>query len=343
MAVDLNAVHMQIKARYIVNSHLAQDEADAKEIEKFLNELNSAFQATKKSADCKDGFYGQVAYTLRQAHPRLQGLFNTSSGRDFEVRMAEILGAVATQALREGGYDEKTIASLTAKIDTSTQQGTTFSLEELSGEIAQSVLKELGARTQKKVESDMADQLYYLPQVNRKTDAQMVNVDITLVPGSDTQRIYDLLKGATFSLKNYNTNLKAFRDDMPHWWSKGIKLGGANYMRSIGGTLKTLGYSVDEIVALLNGYNYKYKESKDIRAHYDHLAFIYELTGGGMQLENGQLEDVRFLICNDPGTGRISVTATRSLIKKMFDQNILIFENINGKKVYSIRKTHLFG
>lgn len=340
MAVDLNAVHAQIKARYIVDSQLAQDEADAKEIEKFLNQLNKEFINTQTSIDCKASFYSQIAVQLRESHPRLRNLFNVSSGRSFEIRMVEILRAVATQALREGGYDESIISSLTANIDTATQQGTTFNLEELSGKIAQSVLKELGARTQKKIQGDLENQVYYLPKVNRKTDAQMINMEINLIPGSETQRIYDLLKGATFSLKNYNTKLKDFARD---WWSKGVKLGGANYMRSIGGTLKTLGYNVDEIVALLNRYNYKYKESKDIRMHYDHLAFIYELTGGGMQLENGQLEDVRFLICNDPGTGRISVTATRSLIKKMFDQNILIFEHINGKKIYSIRKTHLFG
>ena len=338
--IDLHAVHSQIQARYILNQQLAKDEADAREIQKFLNELNSVFTKTQKIDDCKPGFYGQVAYSLRQNHPRLKSLFNTASGRDFEMRMAEILGVVATQVLREGGYDDKTISSLVMKIDTSTQKGTTFALEELSDKIAQSVLKELGARTQKKVQGDLSEQTYYLPKVNRKTDAQMINVEVALVPDTETQRIYELLRGATFSLKNYNSNLRDYAKD---WWSKGIKLGGANYMRSIGGTLKTMGYSVNEIVALLNGYNQKYHEDKYIRMHYDHLAFIYELTGGGMQLDNGQLEDVRFLICNDPGSGKISVTATRSLIKKMFDSNILIFEHINGKKVYSIRKSHLFG
>lgn len=328
--INLETVHRQMRAKYLVTSELEQDKKQAREIQRVLRKI--AREYNKNSDDLiANEAYRLIVENIRQQHPRLKNLFQAKSGTDFEKRMYYIMEGIVNTAVDVTGH---------APIDTSSiwtakQMGNTFDLSDFTNELAQQVLRESGVKTEKYLQGKDKGKSLYLKNIYRKSDIAMVNIQITGNETNEVLRIYNLLKGATFSLKNYDTNLSQYAKD---WWTKGLKLGGASFARSVGSSLKSLGYNTDAIFKLLAANQKLYATDKNIQNHFDHLAFIYELTGAGMRLENNKLEFAKFFIFNDP-SGELVVRSSRELLKRMFDTQMLISESIKGKKYYTIRKS----
>lgn len=328
--INLETVHRQMMAKYLVTSELEKDKKDAQDIQRFFRKLNKEFEKGDTNL-ISNLAYRSIAEQIKTQHSQLKHLFKVKSGTDFEKRIWYILEGVVNAAVKETQHEAiDTNIILTAK-----QTGSTFDLKDFESEIAQQVLQKSGVKTTRYLQKENTSKDLYLANVQRKSDISMVDVSISGEETSQVLKIYNLLKGSTFSLKNYDSNIRQYAKD---WWTKGLKLGGASFVRSIGASLSSLGYEPDDIFNLLKNNQEKYQIDKNIQNHFDHLAFIYELTGGGMRLKNNKLEYAKFLIFNDP-SGQIYVRSSRELLKKMFDEQMVISESVNGKKYYTIKKS----
>lgn len=328
--INLETVHRQMQAKYLVTAELEQDKQDAREIQRFLRKINTEFQKGDINL-ISNLAYRSIVEQIQINHPKLKHLFQVKSGTEFEKRIWYVLEGVVNAAVKETQHE----AIDTSVIWTAKQTGSSFNLIDFESKVAQEVLKKSGVKTERYLQKENTSKSLYLTKVQRKSDIAMVDINISGEETSQVLKIYNLLKGATFSLKNYDSNIRQYAKD---WWTKGLKLGGASFARSIGASLSSLGYKPDDIFNLLKSNQEKYQTDKNIQNHFDHLAFIYELTGGGMRLKDNKLEYAKFFIFNDP-SGKLYVRSSRELLKRMFDEQMVISENINGKKYYTIKKS----
>lgn len=131
----------------------------------------------------------------------------------------------------------------------------------------------------------------------------------------DIENFTKILKGATFTVKNYSSN--------------SIHLGKTNPYRAIIATLGNLGYSFEDSLDIFyHGYNsYSYHSKKNnleyaqnVSRHINHLRASYELRGDGLYSSNNdfkKLSGADYIIYNNP-SGEIYVESTEYIINKLF-------------------------
>jgi hypothetical protein len=117
--------------------------------------------------------------------------------------------------------------------------------------------------------------------------------------------------GATFTLKNYNSNSK----------TETIHLGSSNLYKAIYGTLNgELGYPADEAAHIYYHTINFYSQTQDgeVGSHIVHLRFVYELTGQGLyDSEGNRLDGADFFIYNDPVSDNVWVRSTKEMIAEI--------------------------
>ena len=67
--INLDTVHRQMRAKYLINEKLNEEIRQAQEIEDFLNSLNKAFIAS--NSEIVEGYYGEIVKELKKEHPKL--------------------------------------------------------------------------------------------------------------------------------------------------------------------------------------------------------------------------------------------------------------------------------
>ena len=198
--------------------------------------------------------------------------------------------------------------------------------QNLGDKMAQKILKEVGTQTQRRLEKDdkKAKKKFYLSSVDGKIDVKGYTINIKAEANPELVEIYNLLKDATFSAKNYNSmtwdeKAKQYVEMQGH---KSITLGKTNLYRSIVGTLNNLGYDQRTAEsALWAGLNKIKDGDNDIANHFYHLRYVYELTGAGLTYNGESFGGVRFLIYNDP-SGELYVKAASEILIDVLETQI---------------------
>ena len=148
------------------------------------------------------------------------------------------------------------------------------------------------------------------------------------------QIIYNLLKDATFSAKNYDSmsyNYDAFANQLIKDLNNShttLTLGKSNVYRALSGSLKSLGFNDRKTInkAVFAGLNVinnpSHADYDNVSWHFFHLRYLYELTGAGIVGKNGKSQRVKYLIYNDP-SGNIYVKSTSDLVSQIIDNKMM--------------------
>ena len=201
-------------------------------------------------------------------------------------------------------------------------------LKNLDDKMSQKILKEVGTKTLRKIQEEekkaKKKYKYYISSVDGKIDVRGYSVDVKADASTDLLEIYNILKDATFSAKNYDSmtwdqKAKQFIEMQNH---KVITLGKTNVYRSIVGTLNELGFDQRTAEsALWAGLNKIKDGDNEVANHFYHLRYIYELTGSGLTYNGQSYGGVRFLIYNDP-SGEIYVKAASEILVDVLEQQV---------------------
>lgn len=249
-------------------------------------------------------------------------LFRTTGGKSFEQELSKVLYSIFNQISNgdllenvDNNLKKINIGQETSNID--------IALENLLSNTVQQALRSMGTKTEKYFqENEQHTKKYYLTNIQGKVDVQGYQVQIKGEPNEYLLEIYNLLKDATFSAKNYtefywNYSLKAYQ------WGGSLKLGSSNFFRCFYGVLSDLGYRHPTIMsAFWSSYN-NWEQNPLTALRLNQIRFVYELTGAGL-LKGG---NVKYLIYNDPQTDNIYVQSTAKIIKDHLATDILGYGN----------------
>lgn len=333
-------VHKRMIANYRENAQTSVDENNAKYLQKFLYNLkNLSSNSSNPIEGILNEEYLKIAEEATKNMPRLKApnkLFNRAHNRNqkliqgaddiFEQELYGVIRALEKIAVKD------------ITINTKNQVLT----GQVSGNIADELVKTTLTEGEKKIISVInktKGNSNYTGPVARsiKTDLQNAfsEINVEAQVKTEYQQIFSILKDATFSLKNYSsfyydkTNQKKIPKDMVS-----LHLGSTDVFKAFMGGLSFLGYPAEvSKKALFAGYNlhHRYK-NQEIGTHIYHIRFLYELTGAGLYDEEGNnLQEVKYLIWNDPDSDNIKVFSTKSLINSLLDGKIQINTNPFGK------------
>ena len=205
----------------------------------------------------------------------------------------------------------------------------------------------IGLKTYRVVEDKITKEKfkqYYFSDVQGKVDVQGYKITIKKQSTPELMQIYNLLKDATFSAKNYDSQKIVGKnvDSLIKEFNAGhttLMLGKTNTYRALSGSLHYLGINskktIDNIIfsglTVLNSGKDTDKYN-DVANHFYHLRYLYELTGAGIIGKDGKSQRVKYLIYNDP-SGNIYVKSTYEIIADILGDNL----NKN-KKLITISK-----
>lgn len=296
----LNIVHDIMYNQY---GQINQEEKiNAQELQNFFQE----FKKNLLSDNPIDNKVNQIIldtmisqYSLTE----LRSMFTTKGSKGgflFEQGLALIISSVLQNVSNDDIQMSKIIiGQTTAGID----------IFNWSDKLTQKILKSLGTKTEKyfiKEDKKNKKKLRYLQDVDGKVDVQGYTVNVNYGVNIDLLKIYNLLKDATFTAKNYTQDY--------------LEIGNTNLYRSIVGVLQQLGYNqkVSES-ALYAGLNLIKKKNVNVSSHFYHLRFLYELTGFGLKYDGQKIGTAKYLIFNQPD-GNIYVKSTSELIAEVIQK-----------------------
>ena len=347
----LSLVHLEIKSRWMIEEAAAQQQAEANELTYYFKQLKMARVPNNPVEAELNDQWAELAHQIfllqKQGHSGLK-----SSARLFrrghKDTKAALKGAddifeeelyYTIQALEKvGAKDGVTIASgvkLTGQ--------TALNVPAIGDQYVKEVIEDYSKRVSKALvdETDDATAPYYKPTARAgKTDVTgtSVEVNITTDIKPEWQRFFQLLQGATFSAKNYQSGHIGKDNEWIATTHPYIQLGKTDIYKAFAGVMSVLGADNAEINARFAQSYWAYQRYKNesVAKHMYHIRFIYELTGAGLQDAFGGKEGVKFLIYNDPNSDIITVTSTAWLIKEMFDGR----EGMLGRNPFGAIRLH---
>lgn len=313
----LNNLHNLLKEKIFEEKEIKTERKNAKELQKFFQELKN--YNPNNNNFLEELTYTQVIKDLRNKGFEPQNLFkndpfnNAFSGAQLENDLMTIIEAI----WKEIADDDQNFIFEEQKVLIGTKRGSTVNLEGIISEKnVQNILKKTGVKTKKyfQDEKNKKEKLFYLQDIDGKVDVQGYEINIKNDASEQLKKIYDLLKDATFSAKNY--------------LGKKIEIGETNIFRAITGTLRYAYPNEDEstiINTFYHGYNIikrNTKNAKEMKKHFYHLRYIYELMGTGFRYIDKTITGniVKYLIYNDPN-GNIYVISTKDLAFRIFNSN----------------------
>lgn len=330
-----------MKAKYIASSSV--DSQNALELQQFFQELKEASKTYDPNNPIGNEVINLVLDGVIRNSPsnfKIANLFGQAghsyasnsyeSGARFERELTRVI-----QAVYEGvSNDEFEFDETQVNIGSQTASSINLSDEILGDKQIQKMLKAVGTKTQKYItDADGQKKLaYYLRDVDGKIDVKGYHIEITGNPSPELLRIFNLLKDATFTAKNYNSmtwdqKAKAYVEST----GSTLSLGKTNVYRAIVGTLEDLGYdSRTSQSAFWAGFNKVNQGNQNIINHFYHLRYIYELIGSGIKYDGKSFGTAKYLIYNDP-SGGIWVKSTAEILSDLLNSSENITSGIYGK------------
>lgn len=230
-----------------------------------------------------------------------KNIFSQRGGTRFEKEIASVIEAVWNEVSdEEFNINNVLIGDQTTNISVDPNG--------LSSE-ANKILQKIGAKTEARIQGKATSsrlKKYYIPSVAGKIDVRGYEVMIKADADPRMVQIYNLLKNATFSAKNYDSmtwdqKLKDFVEAQGH---SALVLGKSNIYRALYATLSDFGYDTKTIEsAIMAGFNSINNGNESVENHFYHMRYMYELTGSGITYGGTSYGSVKYLIYNDPHGG----------------------------------------
>lgn len=324
----LNLVHAKLFSKYKIKDN--NDIQDAKDLQEFFQKLKkAATDINSMPTELDKILYSQLVQRTTElfsskSNASVSNLFRRlgrnsyERGDLFERELEAVIKAVAEKASGELPASENTIR--TGQIT-----GTTTITDDLMQEVEKKIAE--GLSEEKAFNSVLGSNDFYQKRVAIKTDIQGIEVEINVGRrkkiDKEIIRIQKLLAQATFSAKSYSSasfntqtqKIEILKDAYPT-----IHLGNSNPFRAVYGALTSLGYNHSTAVsAYAASSNLVKNKNQDVINHIYHLRYLYELTGAGTKILNGQYKESRFLIYNDPATDDIFVKSTAEILNEVFE------------------------
>lgn len=328
----LNQVHTAMIAKY--TNQAKEDAAKAAKLQSFFQELKNASKTYNPNDIVGNATINTILETIIQLSPanfKIENLFGQAghtyaknsyeSGARFERELTRVI-----QAVYENLTDDEFEFDVSqVNIGSQTASAVNLSDELLNDKKVQKMLKTIGTKTQKYIETADGQKVlrYYLRDVDGKIDVKGYEINITGNPTAELLEIYDLLKDATFTAKNYNSmtwdeKAKIYVEAVGR---NTLSLGKTNVYRAIVGTLGDLGFSErTAISAFWAGYNKINSGDDYVSTHFYHLRYIYELIGSGIKYNGVSFGTAKYLIFNDP-SGGIWVKSTAEILSDLLNSS----------------------
>lgn len=326
----LNTVHKDLINKYAT--------ANQEEINNAAK-LQEFFQTLKRGAknyNNKDIIESEVIQLIldeintlgikKHSNFNIARMFGERGGSRFENEITRVIEAVYNNLTDDDFIFDSTQVNIGGE-----RISTDLTQEILGEKKIQQTMKALGVKTQKNIQDNNTGEIskqYYFQDVDGKIDIKGYEITITAKPNEELLAIYNLLKDATFTAKNYDSKTnywlgEEFTEDIS---SNPIGLGETNPIRAIYSVLSDFGYEHrTSLSAICHGYNKIKKENDEtVITHMYHLKLAYELMGIGLKYQGKSYGIAKYLIYNDP-SGDIYVKSTIDILS-----NLLKEENIPG-------------
>lgn len=320
VAVFLNQVHADMINKYVKGSllgNVGQMEQNAKDLQSFFYNLknNTVLDNNLSWLLMKQQILEDVKSLSGNQNIKL---FQTTGGKSFEQQLSQVMYSIFSQVsgkeVSQEGYQQLNIHIGQSAVGVKNLE------QDILNPIVQNALEGFGVKTQKRLEKDgLRTKAYYLQNVQQKTDVQGQKVIINGAPSAELLRIYNLLKDATFTAKNY---LDIFNNS---FYSKSLKLGSSNIFRSFYSVLSDLNYPMPTIISALQSSYYTWEKRPIIALRLNQIKFVYELIGAG------QIAKLpKYLIYNVPNSGQIYVESTAKIIQDFLMSDRAGYQNPFG-------------
>lgn len=322
----LNEVHTAINAKYNAAANI--DTINAQKLQKFFQELKEA----ASNRDNKEN----IVYNLF-LDDLLNDIETIAKARSVNYKIENLFKRRGKNSQEQGMVLEReltdVIEAILEKISGDKVLREDINIGAKTGNVkfteVDNMIKDINSEAEKELIGKINKEkkpLHYLKNVAGKIDVRGFEVSIAGQPDPQLLEIYNLIKDATFSAKNYDSMTWDEKMQQMVEKTKGgglIHLGKSNPYRAIYGALSNLGYDSSTIDSAyfagrnrVNIYN-----SNSAANHLFHLRYIYELTGAGILYSGGiNLGEARYLIYNDP-SGNIYVKSTSEIIADLLNNN----------------------
>lgn len=336
ISVFLDQVHADMINRYTAGGIIGQAdimEKNAKDLEKFFQNLKKDAQkspleliASELNKQILEDFK-----SLSNHGTKISKLFHRAKGTDFEKELSKVVYSVLSRVSNQNVVSNQNINLKDINIGKK-RANVAFGAELVSLVLepeVQNILEITGVGTKKALLKEQSNNnlYYYLTNIEGKTDVQGYQVEINGNPSSELLSIYNLLKDATFSLKNYGNfywNPEAKRKES----STHLRLGNTNVFRAFYGVLSELGYQKSSIISAFWNSWYEAEKCPQVALRINQIRFVYELIGAGLSYDNNLLKGrVKYLVYNNPDTDEIYVRSTAKIIQQILQSDQLGYEN----------------
>lgn len=337
----LDEVHDQIMFVWKLEERAMVERKNAEELAMYLRALKLRADGVNVSnmvGEELDRQFGELALEIfslqkqagsgvrsaSQLFRRQHGTKTAVSGADdiFEEELYLTLKAIESKAAKKSvtipvGASLAGRSSMNIKDYISADEEVVYVMSQYQKNIAKSI----------EGKTDVSNAPYNRPVARAgKTDVKGLNSEVNVSADikPEWQRFFELLQGATFSLKNY-----AGGKWVDHKWISEIRdigLGNSDIYKAYAGVLSTLGASNETInhsfvdayyASFLNQY-----DTSKISLRLYQIRFAYELVGAGLiDASTGEAEYVKYLIWNDPGSNTITVASTAELMLEQFKRD----------------------
>ena len=347
VAQFLGEVHKMEQVKY--NARRNPLVKKARELQEFLQEIKYAFNHPQEAATLgellDEEALSLIIESIHNQQKNMKRIFSRGGrigGFQFERDLQRVITAVMENVSAEDIKIDKNQILIGAK------SGNIETIDADLEKWKRDILEAIGMKTytEVKAKNGRIIRKYYLPSVTGKIDVQGYKIDVRADANLKLLYLYSLLKDATFSAKSYSSISFKTKQDLSE---TNIHLGNTNLYRAIVGSLTNLGYANGTATsAFYAGYNEIMKNKDDVKQHFFHLKYIYELTGGGIKYDGVDLGEVKYLVYNDPASDGIYVKSTPEILADVLDGNIVFSGNLLSgisinKKFFTKKKTNIRG
>ena len=313
----VNDLHSRMINKF-VSKQVEQDKKNAFALQDFFQALKNR-ESLATNSDIDFCFIDQIKQTIKQYNPRIniEKMFYHQDWKTFEKEIARIQGAVSEVV---GGPKLSNALVKTQMTGKDVRLDQVINLDKISPEI----LKQIGIKYCSRI-NGFGLQEYYIPggQQIKVDNKNLMQIQISSNASSYAQKIYSLLREATFTAKNYSSQ---------------------NNYRSVFENLtlgKTkIGTILIDILPYLVGNKWENylrvlalnQDNPDVLLHIQHLRQAYELVGLGQQSNSISRENggAKYLIYNDPSTNLISVKATSEIVNNILDSKFYRYSGFDN-------------
>jgi hypothetical protein len=318
-------------------------ESILREIKTFSSQMNSLPEDDEVYKSLKEQYFDLIQLTTNILNNRRKGSF--SSTALFNRRHYNDKTGSGIKAVRADDIFEEELAALfsaTEFLGTNNSEalnadihlfGRTYQTsrainlaldKNYSDNSIREILRKLAEKLGREYQSDS------LQIKTGKTDVKGLSASLEIsqnIPFS-IERLFSLIKGKSFTVKNYSSFTKdtAGKPGTKDLADIGIHLGNSNLYKAITGAMSELGLGSKQLL------NFFYRGSNTIlndchgygdsvQKHWSHMRLIYELRGSGLLDENGHVSVADYIIWNDPNTDNITVADTATLLFNLLNSN----------------------